>query len=78
MMLIEHDLDTFLLRDLPFADVAVIECRPLSGVVEAVWEVDPNRLILIGWRQVGIGGFSEMPSPHSKSLLWSEYEADSS
>ncbi len=45
MMLVEHDLEAFLFRDLPFLDEAVEQRRALLRVVVAVGQVDAHRLV---------------------------------
>ena len=64
MMLVEHDLDAFVLGDQPFVDVAVVKRRALHRIVDAVGQRHADRRIGVRRRQVRIGGLAEMPRPH--------------
>ena len=64
MMLVEHDLDPFVLRDQPFIDVTVVEGGALDRIVDAVGQRHPYRWIGLGGRQERVRGFAEVPRSH--------------
>ena len=65
MMLVEHDLHAFLFGDQPFVDVAVVQRRAFGGIVDAIGQRHPDRRIAVHRRQIGIGGFAEVPRAHA-------------
>src|SRR6185312_16158950 len=64
MMLVEHDLDAFLLGDLPLVDVAVVKRGALPRIVDAVRQTDADRFVFFRRRQIGVGRLAEMPRSH--------------
>ncbi len=67
MMLVEHDLDAFVLGDQPFVDVAIVERGALLRVVDAIGQGDADRFVFVGRRQIGIGVLAEVPRFHDRA-----------
>ena len=67
VVLVEHDLHALVLRDQPFVDVAIVERGTLFRVVVAVRQRDPDRLVFVRRRQIGIGILAEVPCFHRRA-----------
>src|SRR5438093_11319739 len=67
-MLVHHDLETELLGDLPLVDEAVIEVGADLGVVVAIGQLHPDRVVLLGIGQEMIRVLAEEPGPHTHCL----------
>jgi hypothetical protein len=64
-MLVHHDLEAEILGDLPLVDEAVIEVGADLGIVVAIGQLNPDRVVLLRVRQEVIRVFAEEPGPHA-------------
>src|SRR2546422_4819118 len=64
-MLVHHDLETELLGNLPLVDEAVIEVGADLGIVVAIGELHPDRVVLLGIGQEMIRVLAEEPGAHA-------------
>src|SRR4051812_13645636 len=64
MMLVEHDLDAFILCDQPLVDIAVVERGAPLRIVKAVGQRHADGLVLLRRRQIRIGILAEVPGFH--------------
>ena len=64
VMLVHHDLEAEVLGDLPLVDEAVVEVGADLGVVVAVGQLDPDRVVLALVGQQVVRVLAEEPGPH--------------
>ena len=68
MMLVEHDLQAALFRDLPLLDETIEQLGSLFRIVVPIGQIDAHRLVFARGRQIVIRGFAEMPNLHDCAL----------
>src|SRR5690349_3829093 len=63
-MLVDHDLQSKLVRRAPQVEIHVVQVCSLVRVIVFVGEVDPDGLVRARLREIGIGIFRKKPALH--------------